>query len=35
MKTEKKTTEKSSAPRRVRRRSPGSKRLTADVAKAV
>ena len=35
MKTEQKTTEKSSAPKRVRRRSPGSKRLTGDVAKAV
>lgn len=35
MKTEKNSTEKSSAPRRVRRRSPGSRRLTGDVATAV
>jgi ribosome-associated protein len=35
MKTDKKSTEKSSAPSRVRRRSPGSRRLTGDVAKAV
>ena len=35
MKTENKTTEKSPAPKKVRRRSPGSKRLTGDVAKAV
>jgi ribosome-associated protein len=35
MKTEKKPTEKTPAPKKVRRRSPGSKRLTGDVAKAV
>jgi ribosome-associated protein len=35
MKSEKKTTEKAPAPKTVRRRSPGSKRLSGDVAKAV
>ena len=35
MKSEKKTTDKSPAPKKVRRRSPGSKRLSGDVAKAV
>jgi ribosome-associated protein len=35
MKTEQKTTEKTPAPRKTRRRSAGAKRLTGEVAKAV